>query len=88
MEMNFKDLEISDNLLVFSNGQEVLDNIESLLLTLDAKEVTQESIQPISLLLLDINMPIMNGFEVLPLAKEKFRLLNEKRQKQFEESTQ
>ena len=35
-------------------------------------------IQPVSLLLLDINMPDVNGMEALVQIKEKYRFLNER----------
>ena len=37
-----------------------------------------QAIQPVPLLLLDINMPMLNGMETLKLVKEKFRLVNER----------
>ena len=36
--------------------------------------------QPVSLLLLDINMPIMDGMEATKLIKEKYKEINERLQ--------
>ena len=33
-------------------------------------------VQPINLLILDVNMPILNGFETLNLVKEMYNRLN------------
>ena len=60
MKMNFQDMGIPEKLKLFSDGKSVADYFESLL---DDIESEQEEfcIQPVSLLLLDINMPIENG---------------------------
>lgn len=33
---------------------------------------TEQAVQPVSLLLLDVNMPILNGFQVLAQVKSMF----------------
>ena len=84
MEMNLKDVGLDKNYTIVSNGQEVLDSIDEVLAPYyeqPLEQATKE--QPIALLLLDINMPIMNGFDVLPLVKVKFDEINTKRLTQF-----
>ena len=39
---------------------------------------SEAKIQPVALLLLDINMPLLNGMEACKLVKEKYRRLNER----------
>ena len=73
IEMNLKDLNISDRLLLLSNGLEVIQKIDNILQRIEHAEIQQQAIQPITLLLLDINMPIMTGYEVLTHVKEKFK---------------
>ena len=41
--------------------------------------------QPLTLLLLDINMPIMTGFDIVPLIKKRFRDVNTKRSTLYHE---
>ena len=42
---------------LFSNGQQVIDKIEEVLYEVDL----EKSVQPIALVILDINMPILDG---------------------------
>ena len=79
MRVNFNELEIKDKLLVFSDGQEVFDYIEDVLNYLKQEPVdfSERPIQPISLLLLDINMPNITGLEALKMIKQKYREVNE-----------
>ena len=72
---NFEELGISDKLVTFSNGQDVIDHIEKILSGV-INEDDQVPCQPIALLLLDINMPILDGFETLKKAKELFERAN------------
>ena len=63
-----KDLGIVDNLEIYCNGQQVVDCIDRIII--EQEHVEHEAhYQPVALLLLDINMPIMTGFEVVPLVK-------------------
>ena len=78
MRMNFQDVGLEDKLLIMSNGKEVVDYIDRIFESIaDNTEEEETPYQPVSLLLLDINMPIMDGLETLKLVKEKFRKLNE-----------
>ena len=68
--MKFYDISLSMNLKIFSNGQEVIENLDSQLQELELKEnENQKTVQPVSLLLLDINMPILNGLDTVVLVK-------------------
>ena len=73
MKMNFQDMGIPEKLKTFSDGKAVADYFERLL---DDEESAQECIQPVSLLLLDINMPIENGIQALVRIKEAYQRLN------------
>ena len=62
--------------MLFANGQEVVDYFDSLLEDIkqnDSQVSRMTPQQPVALLLLDINMPIMSGMEALKAIKEKFR---------------
>ena len=61
-QMLLEDLDVSDQLYIARNGQEALEMIQ---------QQCEEGICP-ELVLLDINMPVMNGFEFL----EKFEKLS------------
>lgn len=74
--MTFEDVGLTKRLVMFQNGQEVLEFIDRYQ---ESIEMSDQNIvqQPISLLLLDINMPVLNGLQTLPLVKKKFAELNE-----------
>ena len=56
---------------LFSNGQEVIDYFKELLrLTSESTENVRK--QPVAVLLLDINMPLVDGFETSKRVKELF----------------
>ena len=74
LKMTFQDIGLAEKLKTFSNGEEVLNFFESTLEELSKD--SGSSRQPVSLLLLDINMPIISGLETLLLLKEKFRKYN------------
>ena len=82
--MNLKDVGLQEGFTIVSNGQEVLDSIDEVLAPFEEEPFEKtDKIQPIALLLLDINMPIMNGFDVLPLVKAKYDAINMKRNIHF-----
>ena len=61
-----EELDIANQLTLFNNGQEVIEHLEDILVAVQTFEIDQnQPIQPVKLLLLDINMPIMNGFDTL-----------------------
>ena len=59
---------------MFDNGQDALNHISDVLSNI----YRDFHIQPISLLLLDINMPIINGLECAQQVKQLYREINEK----------
>ena len=73
MKMNFSDLGIENKLVQFSNGKDAVDYFRKLL---DPTDDKQSSILPVSLLLLDINMPIVDGLECAKSIKELYREKN------------
>ena len=64
-------MRIKDLLQTFSNGEAILELLQNELKRLVKTEL-REQIQPIRLLILDINMPIMDGFETLRRVKQLF----------------
>ena len=69
---------------MFSDGQETVSYFEQVLDNLNFDEIvndcnhgTKEAIQPVSLLILDINMPILDGFEVITEVKQLFAKASE-----------
>ena len=80
VKRNFEELEIADKLVTFRNGQDVIDYIGEILKNEcdEALRDGETTIQPITLLLLDINMPILDGFETLKKAKDLYRLANQR----------
>ena len=64
-------MHIANVLQTFSNGQDVIDLVQTELNQLQDVEL-KEHVQPIRLLLLDINMPAMDGFETLKKVKQLF----------------
>ena len=70
------DRDLSDRLQIFSNGQEVVDYFEELLKGLSEKNLSSIQ-QPVSLVLIDINMPILSGLETVPIIKRQFAEFND-----------
>ena len=60
-----------------SNGQEVVDYIDKLLEDIEMGR-SEPKTQPVALLLLDINMPLLSGMEACKLVKEKYHKLNKR----------
>ena len=73
MYLKFKELDIKHRLQLCQNGREVIslinEEVEKAKNKIAANEIQQKFVQPISLLLLDINMPIVNGLEVCKKVK-------------------
>ena len=79
LKMTFlQDIGLAHRLVMVSNGQEVLDYFDNVLENLDLEQDRAVPLQPVSLLLLDINMPLLSGLQTLVLLKEKFKKLNDK----------
>ena len=77
--MNLEDMEIASNLIMFQDGLETINYFNQLLEDLKTELASEGNhnhnggvIQPVSLLILDVNMPILNGLQVLMQVKEKF----------------
>ena len=68
MRMNFAELGIEENLVVHQDGAAVVLYFEELLKSLNIDAAARQNklpLQPVTLLLLDINMPILTGIEVM-----------------------
>ena len=82
--MNLEDMDIAYNLIMFQDGLEAVNYFNQLLedlqteLKFDKNPHKNGVIQPVSLLILDVNMPILNGIQVLMQVKEKFDQLEGK----------
>ena len=78
MLLNFSDLEIEEKLNIYQNGADVVKFFQWVIMD---PEVDDE-IQPVSLLLLDINMPIMHGLECSEKINQMYKEQNQERLKQ------
>ena len=58
IRLHFERLNMTHRLKLFSNGQEVVDYFDQLL----SQEI--RTLQPVALMMLDINVPILHGLEV------------------------
>ncbi len=76
MISNFQDFGLSDNLILASDGEEVIDFIENNLEKLNIENRLRPYVQPVALLLLDINMPMMNGLETLKFVNRQYTNFN------------
>ena len=77
--MNFAELGIEENLVVHQDGAAVVQYFEELLKSLNinaAGRANKLPLQPVSLLLLDINMPILTGIEVMQKVEAMFQKMN------------
>ena len=66
---------------MFQDGQEVIEFIDELLNEIPARSLDTNHLpqQPVALILLDIQMPILTGLETLTLIKKKFATFEESR---------
>ena len=55
----------------------MLDFFDTVLNTIEADSIRKECVQPVSLLLLDINMPIVDGLKTTKLLQEKIDKFND-----------
>ena len=80
MQLVAKDLGITERFKLFSNGQEVLDFLHCFFYeqTSVRPKNSAQFIQPIKLILLDINMPILDGLETLKMVKQLFEKYEDK----------
>ena len=74
LEVYFDDVVLSDRILFCKNGQEVVELVKGFLKQLTTSDPTldtQTKVRPVSLILMDINMPFKSGLEA---KKEVFEL--------------
>lgn len=82
--MNFEDMDLKCNLIIFQDGLETVNYFTQLLKDIETELASginpklEGTLQPVSLLLLDVNMPILNGLQVLLQVKDKFAQLESK----------
>ena len=77
------DLKLSDRLQTFVNGKMLLDAFDQILGTLEElgelnDSQTKQTHQPVTVIFLDINMPVIDGLETAKLLKEKVDTFNKK----------
>ena len=72
----FRQIGIEDRLLIFSNGKDIVDFVDTLFR--DIEEGRSDAlIQPVSLILLDIHMPILSGIDAFKRISHKYQNQNE-----------
>ena len=78
--MNLKELGLEKKIITHYDGEVVVEYFDYILDDIDVADLNSDGtpLQPVSLLMLDINMPILNGLETLKIVKEKFEKINEK----------
>ena len=77
MRRHFLDIGIPDSLITFSDGEGVVKYFEQYLKSRrDCEYEIAHSAPSIALVLLDINMPVMNGFQTLERIKQLFNQHN------------
>ena len=67
----FDDLGLTDRLMMFSNGRDAVQHFDWMLKQERSQQHPKRH-QPVSLIFLDINMPIMTGLEAIKLIKQKY----------------
>ena len=70
MKLHFKEIMKTERLEIFSDGEETISYFKDLLNLLNRIGDCEKTMQPVSLLLLDINMPLVNGIDTLKAIKE------------------
>ena len=71
LKRTFENIGVKKELVLFSNGQEVVEFFQELLNEQFEIRATKVA-WPVKLLILDINMPLLNGIETLLYIKELF----------------
>ena len=81
--MNFGEMGISEKLIMFSDGQNVAEYFDGILDSIELSHLDEENrVQPVSLLLLDINMPMLTGMEAIKRIKVKYEEANKRIEQQ------
>ena len=79
MKRHFLDIGIPDSLITFSDGEGVVTYFEQQLKSRQECEYElAHSFPHVALVLLDINMPLMNGFQTLEMLTQLFRQHNQR----------
>ena len=67
LQISLEESQVANRCHIFQDGQQVLDFFDSVIATIEESSSGKECVQPISLLLLDINMPIVDGLQTTKL---------------------
>ena len=74
VQMSFNDIGLQSKLKIFSNGMETVEYFTNVLSQSGMFEIKQ----PISLLILDLNMPVLNGYDCAKQIKQLYKEYNQK----------
>ena len=79
LQLSMQEAGVANRLSMFGDGKETIDHFNQLLDNiLNDPDKVPEVIQPVSLLLLDINMPGISGIEATKQVKRLFNDANER----------
>ena len=77
ISLSFNELGLSDKLLTFADGQQVVDYFEDML-KLIQNNSSEDCLQPVALLLIDMNMPHVHGLDASKMIKDLYEKVNDK----------
>jgi len=74
--LQLEDFEVVDHCSFVSDGVEAVDETQKILDSIPIDMAFEKPYQPIQIMLLDFNMPHMNGLQVIDCVKEMYATKN------------